>query len=184
MQQQEQPRPQPARRDPARGAVPGAGIPAPATATTTSTPARATAQPASEGFSAAAPRARKAARRTRVVVRRVAPWSVLKFSLIFYFCVMLIVYFALLIIYMILSAAGAMDSLAKVLGWVFGSGTSTLGPTPVTIDGKQVFTILFLAGCLFTVIWAVINVFVAFLYNLISDVVGGIEITLAEKTDR
>ena len=31
------------------------------------------------------------------------------------------------------------------------------------------------------VVWSLINVFVAFLYNLISDLVGGIEITLAER---
>ena len=31
------------------------------------------------------------------------------------------------------------------------------------------------------VLWTLINVFVALLYNLISDVVGGIEVTLAEK---
>ena len=40
---------------------------------------------------------------------------------------------------------------------------------------------LFLLGCVFTVVWSVINVFIAFLYNLISDIVGGIEVTLAEK---
>jgi hypothetical protein len=43
-------------------------------------------------------------KRTRVVVRKVGPWSVLKFSLLFYLCVMLIVYFALMIIYGLLSA--------------------------------------------------------------------------------
>jgi hypothetical protein len=31
------------------------------------------------------------------------------------------------------------------------------------------------------VVWSLINLMVAFLYNLISDVVGGVEITLAEK---
>ncbi len=116
-----------------------------------------------------------------MVLRRVAPLSVLKFSLIFSFCIMLIVYFALLIIYLILSAAGAMDSFAKILGEVFGNGSSTLGAQPIKIDGKQVFTVLFFAGCVFTVVWSVINVFIAFLYNLISDIVGGIEVTLAEK---
>ena len=105
----------------------------------------------------------------------------LKFSLIFSFCIMLIVYFALLIIYLVLSAAGAMDSLAKILGEVFGNGSSTLGAQPINIDGKQLFTVLFLAGCVFTLVWSVINVFIAFLYNLISDIVGGIEVTLAEK---
>ncbi len=119
-----------------------------------------------------------------MVVRRVSPLSVLKFSLIFYFCVMLIVFFALLIIYLILSAAGAMDSFAKLLGEIFGSGTSTLGPTPVTINGGAVFTVLFIAGCVWTVVWSLITVFVSFLYNLVSDIVGGIEITLAEKPQR
>jgi hypothetical protein len=119
------------------------------------------------------------------VVRKVGPLSVLKFSLIFYFCLMLIVYFALLIIYLILSAAGAIDSLATILGYVFGSGqSSTSGPTPITIDGKQVFTWLFVGGVAFTVIWSLINVFVAFLYNLISDIIGGVEVTLAEKPQR
>ena len=49
-------------------------------------------------------------KRTRVVVRKVGPWSVLKFSLLFYLCVMLIVYFALMIIYAMLTAVGAIDS--------------------------------------------------------------------------
>ena len=55
-------------------------------------------------------------RRTRVVVRKVGPWSVLKFSLLFYLCVMLIVYFALMIIYWLLSAVGAIDSAGRLLG--------------------------------------------------------------------
>ncbi len=31
------------------------------------------------------------------------------------------------------------------------------------------------------VVWSLINVFVAVLYNLIADLVGGIEVTLAER---
>jgi hypothetical protein len=31
------------------------------------------------------------------------------------------------------------------------------------------------------VVWSVINVFVAMLYNLISDIIGGVEVTLAER---
>ena len=38
-------------------------------------------------------------RRTKVVLRRIEPWSVLKFSLLFYLCVLIIVIFALLITY-------------------------------------------------------------------------------------
>jgi hypothetical protein len=175
--------PPPSVDDTAPEADEDAGIPEPAAASPARSPIPATPPPPGS-----APRVghvmtppKKATRRTQVVIRRVGPWSVLKFSLIFYFCVMLILFFALLIIYLVLSAAGAIDSLAKILGYVFGNGTSTLGPTPVKIDGPQLFKWIFIAGLVFTVVWALINVFVAFLYNLISDIIGGIEITLAEK---
>jgi len=127
---------------------------------------------------------RRAAQRTRVVIRSTSPLSVLKLSLVYYFCVMLIVYFALLIVYMILSAAGAIAAFGRVLGNLFAKGNSTLGPAPVHIDGRAVFTVLFLAGCVFTVVWSLIKVFLSFLYNLTSDIVGGVEVTLTQKPSR
>ena len=121
-----------------------------------------------------------APRRTRVVIRKVGPWSVLKFSLLFYFCIMLIVYFALMIIYTILSAVGAIDSAGRLLGYVFATGDAN-GPQAVVVHFGSVFGWLLLVGLANVVLWSLVNVFVAFLYNLISDVVGGVEVTLAEK---
>ncbi len=116
------------------------------------------------------------------MIRQISPLSVLKFSLIFYFCVMLIVYLALAIIYVVLTAAGAIDSLERILGELFASGEiSTRGAQPYVIHGGVLFTWLFVAGCIATVVWSFINVLVAFIYNLISDVVGGVEITLAQR---
>ena len=51
----------------------------------------------------------------------------------------------------------------------------------VVIRFGSVFGWLLLAGLGNVIIWSLVNVFVAFLYNLISDVVGGIEVTLAQK---
>lgn len=121
-----------------------------------------------------------AARRTRVVVRKVGPLSVLKFSLIFYFCVMLILYFALMIIYWVLNAVGAIESTGRLLGYVFATGSAD-NSQPIDIGFGKVFSWLFLVGLANVVLWSLVNVFVAFLYNLISDVVGGVEVTLAEK---
>jgi hypothetical protein len=123
---------------------------------------------------------RATSRRTRVVLRKIGPLSVLKFSLLFYFCVMLIVYFALMIIYALLSAVGAIDSAGRLLGYVFATGNAS-GPQAVQIRFGSVFTWLFLIGLANVVLWSLVTVFVAFLYNLISDVIGGIEVTLAEK---
>ena len=110
------------------------------------------------------------------------PLSVLKFSLLFYLCVMLIVLFAMVIVYGVLSAAGAIESLEKVLGYIFGTGTtSTGGAEPIEIDGGAVFMWGLFGGLVFVAVWSAINVFVAMLYNLISDIIGGVEVTLAEK---
>ena len=179
------------------GAPSPAASPTPAPAASSPTPVGDTQGPTDGGTPAASPapsraarpqrigrtpRIRSASRRTRVVVRKLGPLSVLKFSLLFYLCLMLIVLFAMVIVYGILSAAGAIDSLEKLLGYVFGTGiTPTGGAEPIEIDGGAVFMWGLFGGLAFVVIWSVINVFVAMLYNLISDIVGGVEVTLADR---
>ena len=123
---------------------------------------------------------RQQVRKTRVVVRRVGPISVLKLSLIFYFCLMLIVFGGLLILYGIMSATGAVDKTAEVIG---NLGFATAQGT-FEINGSWLFTRMFVAGCGMVVVAAIINLLVAFLYNLLADVLGGLEVTLAEKRIR
>ena len=119
---------------------------------------------------------RTAARRTRVVVRRVDPWSVLKFSLLFYFCLMLVGLFAMLILYWVLQVTGVLDSAAKVLTDVGFGGTAGF-----EFHGFWIFSRLFLIGLVGVVVWSLVNMLISVLYNLISDVVGGVTLTLAEK---
>ncbi len=115
--------------------------------------------------------------RIRVVVRRIEPWSVLKVSLLFYFCIMLIVLAGLGILYMILSAIGVLDSLAEFVGSLgFGDRSA-----PFQFNGFWIFSRLFLVGVIGVVAWSIVNLCVAFLYNLISDIVGGIQISLTER---
>ena len=71
-------------------------------------------------------------RRTRVVVRKVGPWSVLKFSLLFYLFVMLIIYFALMIIYWLLSAVGAIDSAGSSATTSAGDAMKAVGLGPIS----------------------------------------------------
>lgn len=113
-------------------------------------------------------------RHARVVIRKVGPWSVLKFSLLFYSCVMLVVLLALAILYGILGAVGALDSVTRLTRDLFSDQS-------FEIHGSWIFSRLALVGAAMVVLWSLINVFVAFLYNLISDVVGGVEVTLTER---
>ncbi len=113
-------------------------------------------------------------RQTRVVVKRIDPWSVFKFSLLFYFCVMLIFEFALLILYWALGLLGVLDSTSRLIGEFFSN-------PHFQIDGFWLFSRMFLLGVVGVFVWAVVNFFVTLLYNLVSDVVGGIQVTLGER---
>lgn len=118
---------------------------------------------------------RPTTRRIRVGIRRINPWSVLKFSLIFYFCVMLVVLFGLAILYLLLGALGVLDSLAQLLEGVGFGGQN------FEFHGFSIFRTSFLIGFLTVVIGSALTVFITVLYNLISDLVGGIEVTLVER---
>ena len=126
----------------------------------------------------------KSKRRARLVVRRVDPWSVLKFSLLFSICLLVVFVVAVAALYFALDALGVFDSLNKALGEL----TSTAGDDPGSTGGVQVvfsastvITGAAVIGAINVVIITAICTLGAFLYNLCSDVVGGIEVTLAER---
>lgn len=137
-------------------------------------------QDAGEGVVAAVPpppsteaRPRPRSRQARVVIRKVGPWSVFKFSLVFYLCVMAVILLAMAILYAILGSVGVLEHVTE-LG-------KNLGIEGFKIHGGWIFARLTVMGLAMVVIWSLINVFIVFLYNLIADVVGGIEITLSER---
>lgn len=113
-------------------------------------------------------------RQARVVIRKVRPWSVFKMSVIFYACVMLAFLGAGVILYAMLGAIGALDSTTRLVRDLFSDQT-------FEINGRWLFTRALGIGLLMVVAWSLINVFVALLYNLIADLVGGVEVTLAER---
>jgi len=113
-------------------------------------------------------------RKARVVLRKVEPWSVLKISFLFYLCVMVVIIGAMMILYTILGAIGALDSLTRLIRDLFADQS-------FEIHGGWLFTRGVSIGLVLVVLWTLINVFIVFLYNLLSDVVGGIEVTLSER---
>ena len=113
-------------------------------------------------------------RQSTVVVRRVHPLSVLKFSLLFYFCLMLIVLFALILLYWVLGVIGALNSLQHLTGELLANNS-------YKFNGFWIFSRLFLVMAAGVVVWSLVNTCLAMLYNLISDVLGGIQVTLSER---
>jgi hypothetical protein len=117
---------------------------------------------------------RPKARQARVMIRKVGPWSVLKLSVLFYLCIMTVIMGAMVILYGVLDAIGALDSVTRLIRDLFADQT-------FEIHGEWLFSRGVMIGLAMVVLWSLINLFVAFLYNLISDIVGGIEVTLSER---
>ena len=130
-------------------------------------PAKRAAAPAGRRKPLPAPRAP----RRRVTIQRIHPWSVLKLSLIFYFCMLLVVMVALTLFWSVVIRLGVIEAIQEV--------ADTFGAT-IRINGGNLARITFLIGLINVVLWSAINVFMAFLYNLIADLVGGFRVTLSD----
>lgn len=147
----------------------------PTRTTTVDVPARRSNAPAPQPASDGKRRWRRSrARQARVVIRKVRPWSVLKVSFFFYLCIWAVIVGAMVILYGVLGAIGALDSVTKLIRELFADKT-------FEINGDWLFSRGVMIALGMVVLWTFINVFVALLYNLISDVVGGIEVTLSER---
>lgn len=116
-------------------------------------------------------------RRARMVVKRISPLSVLKVSVLLFTCVTLVMDAALVMVYWMLGVLGALDSVKEVMT-AFGFGDPQTG---FEISGGWLFRWLVLASIGGIVVWSVLTTLFALLYNLVSDLVGGLSVTLTEK---
>lgn len=114
------------------------------------------------------------ARRVRRVIRKIDVWSVLRFSVVFYACVFAVLIVAGLVLFVVASATGVRHDIEKSIG-------SYLASTNFHILGGDVLRAALLGGIVLIVSGTAANALLALLYNLISDVVGGVEVTVLEE---
>jgi hypothetical protein len=117
-------------------------------------------------------------RRARLHIRRIDPWSTMKFS----FAVSLVLFFvavvATSVLYLALDQMGVFDTVNKALAEMIGS---TGGDAGFKITAKGVVGGSALLGAVNVVLFTALATLGAFIYNVCADLVGGIELTLAEK---
>lgn len=109
--------------------------------------------------------------RRDLMVRRVDPWSVLKISLVFYSCMLIIAMLANAILWAFIARLGLIEQVTEIAGAL---------NIALTINTGNILQATFLLGVLAVIFWSSVNVFLAFLYNLVADLIGGIRIDLAE----
>jgi hypothetical protein len=145
----------------------------------TETPARSRrrATPPSNSAVLSAPLARGTVRRptprrARLTLTRVDPWSVLKATLVFTSCLLVVWMVAVLVLYGILAGAGVFDSVNQTLSDVLATHVDFNGP--VVIFGALIL------GAFNVILMSALATVAAFAYNITAGLIGGLDVTLAE----
>lgn len=115
-------------------------------------------------------------RRVRRVVRKIDTWSVLKVAALFHLSLLLVLLIAGVILWAAGSSVGAIEGVEKFM--------RAIGFEDFRFVGAQLFRGFAAAGLVLVVLGTGLSVLVAVVYNLISDVVGGIELTVLEEEVR
>lgn len=117
---------------------------------------------------------RRQVRRVRRVLRHVDPMSVLKLSLLYYSCFLVVWLVVVAILYAVVNSLGVFDAIddladAFVLSW----------DSEITLFLVERWALVI--GLLFLIGASLLNLFLAFLYNVVADYTGGIEMTFVER---
>ena len=110
----------------------------------------------------------------RRLVRHIEPWSVLKVSLVFYLCI-----WGLLVIAtrMLWSAADEAGTISKIESFI----KELFALESFEFDSAQIFRIFVLGGLVLVVGGIGVTVVLVVLFNLISDLMGGIRFTMRQR---
>ena len=114
------------------------------------------------------------ARRVRRLVRHVEPWSVLKVSLVLYFCAWAIMLFVGVTLWNLAVNSGLVADVENFVVDLFALES-------FKINADQIFRIAAVGGLVLVLAGSGLTVLAAVLFNLISDVTGGVRLTVVEE---
>jgi hypothetical protein len=171
------------------GGPPGAPSVPPATGAATPAVAPETAGPAATGDAVQAggraargrglSRGGRGPRRARLQLRHIDTWSALKISLVLSIALFFIWMVAVGVLYGVLNALGVFDTLNDLFGQI-GSASGSEDTGDVVTAGL-VFGGAAIIGAINIVLMTALCTVGTFIYNLCSDLVGGLELTLSER---
>jgi hypothetical protein len=118
-------------------------------------------------------RRRVPVRRVKRTLRHVDPLTVLKLSA-FYWAIFLVVWLGVVaVVYSIVNGTGVLDDVESFMNAV------ELKWPDITLGVVEKWA--FLIGLVFALVTTLLNVFLAFLYNVAADLIGGLELTFVER---
>jgi hypothetical protein len=172
-------------------AAPQAPVPAPAPAKSRPKPAR-PPRPGKGGRPQGGPTAPRpgpggaqagggaSTRKAQLTVSRIEPWSVMKFSFMISLVGWVILFVAVAIMYFVLSKLGVFHSIENTVGLVTASKAHAGADAASWFSASRVLGYTMLVGAVNVILITALATVGAVLYNLVTMLAGGIEVTLKE----
>ncbi len=116
--------------------------------------------------------------RASMQIRRIDPWSTLKVSLLLSVALFFVWMIAVAFLYLVLGGMGVWAKLNSNVGDLLNN---TSGNSGELVSSGTIFGGAVLIGLVNIVLLTAMTTIAAFVYNLTTDLIGGIEVTLADR---
>jgi Transmembrane domain of unknown function (DUF3566) len=127
-------------------------------------------------LSAVTPKDRPRVRRVSRVIRDIDPWSVFKVGLVFHLVLYFVVLISLVLLWNVAESTGTIENVENFM--------ESFGWESFSFDGGALFKNLWVLGLFMVVLFTGLWVLIATIFNLITDLVGGIRVTVLEEEVR
>jgi hypothetical protein len=138
-------------------------------------------KPKQAAAAGAAPKGPQSTRKAQLILSRIEPWSVMKFSFMISLVGWVILFVAVSVLYFVLSKLGVFHAIQSTISSV----TSGKDSPPVDAGGgwfsaSRILGYTMLVGAVNVVLITALATVAAVIYNLVTHIAGGIEVTLKE----
>ncbi|MEB4209232.1 DUF3566 domain-containing protein [Mycobacterium sp. 94-17] len=116
--------------------------------------------------------------RASMQIRRIDPWSTLKVSLLLSVALFFVWMIAVAFLYLVLGGMGVWSKLNSNVGDLLNN---TSGSSGELVSSGTIFGGAVLIGLVNVVLLTAMATIAAFVYNLTTDLIGGVEVTLADR---
>lgn len=127
-------------------------------------------------LSAVTPKDRPRVRRVSRVIRDIDPWSVFKVGLVFHLVLYFVVLISLVLLWSVAESTGTIENIENFM--------ESFGWESFSFDGWALFKNLWVLGLFVVVLCTGLWVLIATIFNLITDLVGGVRVTVLEEEVR
>jgi Transmembrane domain of unknown function (DUF3566) len=129
----------------------------------------------------AAPRPAPATRRAQLVLARIEPWSVMKFSFMISLVGWVVLFVAVAALYYVLSKLGVFHSIQSTITSVTsGKNSPGADASGQWFSASRILGYTMLIGAVNVILITALATVGAVIYNLVTHLAGGVEITLKE----